>query len=52
MKIETKDFFADTAWDVEKWFDTSGYAEDHPAALNRFPVGKKKKQKSSWDVQR
>ena len=30
-EIETEDIFADTAGDVEKWFDTSGYPKDHPA---------------------
>ena len=41
-EIETEDIFADTAEDVEKWFDTSGYAKDHPAAGIGFPVGKNK----------
>ena len=42
-EIETQDIFADTAGDVEKWFDTSGYAKDHPAVGIGFPVGKNKK---------
>ena len=42
-EIETEDFFADIAEDVEKWFDTSDYEKDHPAVLNGFPVGKNKK---------
>ena len=36
-------FFQDTAGDVEKWFDTSGYPKDHFAVKNGFPVGKNKK---------
>ena len=43
LEIETDDFFADTAGDVEKWFDTSKYPKDHFAAKNGFPVGKNKK---------
>ena len=43
LEIETDDFFADTAGDVEKWFDTSKYPKDHFAAENGFPVGKNKK---------
>ena len=38
--IPTEDIFADTAGDVEKWFDTSGYPKDHPSSI---PVGKNKK---------
>ena len=41
LEIETDDFFADTAEDVEKWFDTSKYPKDHFA--ENFPVGKNKK---------
>ena len=41
LEIETDDFFADTAEDVEKWFDTSKYPKDHFAV--GFPVGKNKK---------
>ena len=37
--IPSEDVFADTAEDVEKWFDTSGYPADFPD----FPVGKNKK---------
>ena len=43
LEIETDDFFQDTAGDVEKWFDTSGYPKDHFAVKNGFPVGKNKK---------
>ena len=43
LEIETDDFFADTAGDVEKWFDTSKYPKDHFAVENGFPVGKNKK---------
>ena len=43
LEIETDDFFADTGEDVEKWFDTSKYPNDHFAAKNGFPVGKNKK---------
>ena len=38
LEIETDDFFADTAGDVEKWFDTSKYPKDHFAVENGFPV--------------
>ena len=38
--IPTEDVFVDTAADVEKWFDTSGYPKDHPSSI---PVGKNKK---------
>ena len=38
--IPTDDVFKDTAEDVEKWFDTSGYPKDHPSSI---PVGKNKK---------
>ena len=41
LEIETDDFFADTAEDVEKWFDTSKYPKNHFA--ENFPVGKNKK---------
>ena len=43
LEIQTDDFFQDTAPDVEKWFDTSGYPKDHFAVKNGFPVGKNKK---------
>ena len=43
LEIETDDFFADTAGDVEKWFDTSKYPKNHFAVENGFPVGKNKK---------
>ena len=43
LKIQTDDFFQDTAPDVEKWFDTSAYPKDHFACKNGFPVGKNKK---------
>ena len=39
-KIETEDVFADTAVDVEKWFDTSGYPKNHPSVI---PVRRNKK---------
>ena len=39
-EVETDDFFADIADDVEKMFDTSNYPEDHPSCI---PVGKNKK---------
>ena len=41
-EIETEDIFADTAEDVKKWFDTSGYSKDHPAVGIGFPIGKNK----------
>ena len=41
LEIETDDFFADTAEDVEKWFDTSKYPKNHFA--ENFPVEKTKK---------
>ena len=43
LEIQTDDFFQDTAPDVEKWFDTSGYPKDHFAVKDGFPVGKNKK---------
>ena len=43
LEIETNDFFADTAGDVEQWFDTSKYPKDGLPAKNGFPVGKNKK---------
>ena len=46
LEIETDDFFADTAEDVEKWFDTSKYPKNHFA--ENFSGGKK--QKSSGNV--
>ena len=39
-EIETKDFYRDTAKDVEKRFDTSGYSKDKKRPL---PIGKIKK---------
>ena len=39
-EIETEIFFDDTAGDVERWFNTSDYSEDHPSCI---PVGKNKK---------
>ena len=38
--IKTKDFYADTADDVEEMFDTSGYAKKDTRPL---PIGKNKK---------
>ena len=38
--IETEDFYADTASDVEKWFDTSDIPKEHPAVeICKFLVG-------------
>jgi len=43
-EIETEDFYADIAADVESRFDTSEYPTDHPAvAGGGFLVGKNKK---------
>ena len=39
-EINTKDFFADIAEDVETMFDTSYFPKDHPSCN---PVGKNKK---------
>ena len=39
-EIETEDFFADIADDVEKRFDTSDFPKDHKSCI---PVGKNKK---------
>ena len=38
--IKTEDFFEDISNDVEKWFDTSNYNENHKRPL---PIGKNKK---------
>ena len=40
LEIQTDDFFADIADDVERWFDTSDFPKDHPSCI---PVGKDKK---------
>ena len=39
-EIETEDFYRDIAKDVEKRFDTSGYAKDDNRSL---PIGENKK---------
>ena len=46
-EIETDDFFADIAGNVEKMFDTSDFPKDHPSCI---PVGKNKK--SHWNDER
>ena len=40
MYIKTEDFYKDIAGDVERWFDTSNYAEKDKRPL---PIGKNKK---------
>ena len=40
LEIETDDFFAVIAEDVERWFDTSDFPKHHPSCT---PVGKKQK---------
>ena len=32
-EIETEDFYTDIANDVDKWFDTSDYPNDHPSEI-------------------
>ena len=43
-EIETEDFYADIANDVNKWFDTSDYPKDHPSGIrtgiNNKVIGK------------
>jgi len=38
--IETEDVYADIRHDVDKWFDTSDYKEDHPSRI-RTEINKK-----------
>ncbi len=42
-EIETENFYKDISGDVEKWFDTSNYDEDHPSGIytkvNKKEVG-------------
>lgn len=39
--IETEDFYKDIVNDVPRWFDTSGYPENHPSSI---PTGMNKKE--------
>ena len=43
-EIETEDFYTDIANDVDKWFDTSDYPNDHPSGIrtgiNKKVIGK------------
>ena len=40
IHIKTEDFHEDIAGDVERWFDTSNYDENHERPL---PIGKNEK---------
>ena len=43
-EIESEDFYADIADDVDEWFDTSDYPKDHPSGIrtriNKKVIGK------------
>ena len=45
IQIKTQDFYKGIAENIEKWFDTSNYSEDHKRLI---PRGKNKKKMASF----
>ena len=55
IQIQTEDAYKDIALDVDEWFDTSNYAENHPSGIktgvNKMVLGKMKDELAGKQAQ-